>query len=275
MTTTDSTRRKEKVTLTEAQETLLIPLCCKAQTENRVFVDPHARDILERVDYDFAHLKVPKKTCVLIWMRAAQIDRYARDFLREHPDSLVLHLGCGLDARHLRLDNGDLRWYDLDMPDVIALRRKFFVETDRYQMISSSVTDLNWIDAVEAGGRPALIIAEGLLMYLEEQQVRELVLRLRDAFPGCRLVCDAFSTMTAKRATGHPSLKRTGASIGWGIDDPHDMETWAESIRLIEEWFFTQSPDIAHLDAGYRFIYRLVSHIQTVQRAHRLLYYAL
>jgi len=263
------------VTLTEAQETLLIPLCCKAQTENHIFVDPHARDILDRVDYDFRRLKVPKKTCVLIWMRARQIDTYARKFLRDHPESLVLHLGCGLDARFLRLDNGEVEWHDLDMPDVIELRRQFFDESDRYRMISSSVTDLSWIDRIDAVGRPVLVIAEGLLMYLSKSEVRALVLRLRDAFPGCRLVCDVFSTMTAKRATAHPSLKRTGATIGWGIDDPHDMEQWADGICLIEEWFFSQSPAVAQLTPGYRFIYRLTAHIQMVRSAHRLLYYAL
>jgi O-methyltransferase involved in polyketide biosynthesis len=269
------TDTREPIRLTDAQETLLIPLYCKAQAEKRIFVDPHTRAILEQVDYDFARLKVPHKTCVLIWMRASQIDRYARDFLRAHPDGLILHLGCGLDARFLRLDNGAVTWYDLDMPDVIALRRTFFEENSRYRMIPSSVTELNWIDGIEAAGRPTLIIAEGLLMYLTESDVRALVLRLREAFPGCQLVCDAFSAMTAKRATAHPSLKRTGASLGWGIDDPHDLERWADGIRLIEEWYFTQSPDIAHLSAGYRFIYRLVAHIPMVQRAHRLLYYTL
>ena len=266
---------RAKVTLSGSQETLLIPLCCKAQTENRIFVDPHARATLEQIDYDFGRLRVPHKTCVLIWMRAKQIDRYARDFLHAHPDSLVLHLGCGLDARVLRLDDGGVHWCDLDTPDVIALRHEFFQESARYRMIASSVTDLNWIDGIDAAGRPVLVIAEGLLMYLSESEVRALILRLREAFPGCRLVCDVFSTTTAKRAAAHPSLKHTGASIGWGIDDPHDMEAWADGIRLIDEWFFTQSPDIDHLSAGYRFMYRLAAHIAMVQRAHRLLYYAL
>lgn len=267
---------KEKITLSEAQETLLIPLSCKAHTENHIFVDHYARKILQRVDYEFHRLKIPKKTCILIWMRAKQIDLYTREFLREHPASRVIHLGCGLDARFDRLDNGNLVWHDLDMPDVIELRRKFFEETDRYHMIASSVTDLGWIETVQsAGDRPTLVIAEGLLMYLSEDEVRALVLRLREAFPGCLLVCDAFSTMTAKRAAAHPSLKRTGAVIGWGIDDPRDMERWADGIRLIEEWSFSQSPDIELLPWGYRLGYRLADHVRMVRRAHRLLYYSL
>jgi len=229
---------KAKMTLNPEQETLLIPLYAKAQPENPLFFDPIAEDILSRVDYDFSRLRVPYKTVVLICQRAKKLDAVARAFLAEHGNGVILHLGCGLDSRFWRVDDGQVEWYDLDMPPVIELRRQFYAEQERYHLIASSVTDLDWTNAVATVNRPVLIVAEGLLMYLDEANVKRLFLRLREVFPGCRLIADVFSRMTARSAAKHPSLKQTGASLGWGIDEPRELESWAPGIRLLEEWYF-------------------------------------
>ena len=266
---------KTKITLTPEQETLLVTLYARSQPENPLFFDPKARDILDRVDYDFSRLHVPYKTVVLICQRAKKLDAVSRAFLAEHANGVVLHLGCGLDSRFWRVDNGQVDWYDLDMPPVIELRRKFYAEQDRYHLIASSVTDLDWMTAVAATDRSVLIVAEGLLMYLDEADVKRLFLRLREVFPGCRLIADVFSTMTARSATKHPSLKQTGASIGWGMDDPREVEGWGQGIRLLEEWYFTQDPDLNRLNLGYRLAYKLAGAFSMVRRAHRIVYYQL
>lgn len=267
--------QKTKITLTPEQETLLIPLYTKAQPENPLFFDPKARDILNQVDYDFTQLKVPYKTVILVCQRAKKIDAVTRDFLVEHPYGVVLHLGCGLDSRYWRVDNGSVLWYDLDMPPVIELRQRFYPSSERYHLIAASVTDPAWIAQVSASGRPVLVVAEGLLMYLGEADVKRLVRRLQDSFPNCRLVADVFSRMAARTATQHPSLKRTGASLGWGMDDPHEMEAWSAGINLLEEWFFSQDPDLDKLSPFYRLAYKLAGAFKMVNRAHRIVYYQL
>lgn len=266
---------KTKITLIPEQETLLITLYTKAQPGNPLFFDPKAQDILNQVDYDFTKLKVPYKTVILVCQRAKKLDAVTRDFLAGHPKGVVLHLGCGLDGRFWRVDDGKVEWYDLDMPPVIELRQRFYPSSDRYHLIASSVTDLEWVKEVMAADRPVLVVAEGLLMYLSEADVRRLLLRLQEAFPGCRLVADVFSRMTARSATQHPSLKQTGASIGWGIDDPHEIEAWSPGIHLIEEWYFTQDPDLKRLSLGYQLAYKLAGAFRMVQRAHRIVYYQL
>ena len=266
---------KTKITLTPEQETLLIPLYAKAQPGNPLFFDPKAQDILGRVDYDFSRLRVPYKTVVLVCQRAKKLDAVAKTFLAGPVNGVVLHLGCGLDSRLQRIDNGQVEWYELDMPPVIDLRRQFFAERERYHLIASSVTDLAWMDTVAAAGRPVLVVAEGLLMYLGEADVKRLFLRLREGFPGCRLIADVFSRLTARSASRHLSLKQTGASIGWGIDDPREAEGWAHGIRLLEEWYFTQDPDLDRLSLGYRLAYKLAGAFKIVQRAHRIVYYQL
>jgi hypothetical protein len=101
------------------------------------------------------------------------------------------------------------------------------------------------------------------------------VLALRETFPGCRLAADVFSRLTARSATNHPSLKSTGASLGWGIDDPEELEAWAPGIQLLEEWYFSDDPELAHLNFGYRLVYKLAGAFKMVQRAHRIVYYQL
>lgn len=266
---------KARITLSPEQETLLIPLYAKSQPGNPLFFDPRARDILDRVDYDFTRLRVPYKTVVLVCQRAKKLDAATRAFLSEHERAVVLHLGCGLDSRFWRVDNGQVEWYDLDMPPVIELRQQFYAAHERYHLLASSVTDLDWMEGVAAAGRPVLIVAEGLLMYLSETEVQRLVLRLRETFPGCRLIADVFSRVTARSATKHPSLKQTGASIGWGMDDPREVEGWAQGIRLLEEWYFTQDPDMQRLTLGYRLAYKLAGAFNMVRRAHRIVYYQL
>ncbi len=265
---------REKILLTKEQETLLIPLFSKAQ-ENPLIQDKKAQEILQHLDYDFQQLKIPEKTAVMMRMRAKQFDNYTREFIAAHPNALILHLGCGLDSRCLRVPADDAIWFDLDMPDVIALRRKFYSESEKYRMLASSVTDLAWLDQDFPRERPVLVIAEGLFMYLHEEDLRNLVVCLHQKFPGCRIVFDAFSKMTADRVQAHPSLNKTGAAIHWGIDDPHELEHWADNICFKEEWFFSQSADIQLLSPFYRIMYRITSSIQVVQRAHRLLYFTL
>jgi O-methyltransferase involved in polyketide biosynthesis len=267
---------KEKVRLTEAQETLLITLHARARgCPEAFFHDETAQRILQQIDYDFSQLKVPTGTSLTVCLRAKKLDDYARAFLARHPQATVLHLACGLDGRYQRVDNGQVDWYDLDLPDVIELRRKFFTETEHYHLIASSVTDLDWLDAVPQRGQPALVIAEGLMMYLAGDDVKRLLLALQTAFPGCHLAFDAYSTLTARQAQKHPSLKKTGAVLRWGIDDPRTMETWGAGIRFQEEWFFVQSPEIAKLPFRHRLMFKLAGLFPIANKAHRILYFTL
>jgi len=268
----------ERIVLTQEKETLLVPLLGKAmQSEgpHTILADPKAREILGLVDYDFSELHVPHKTLLTLAMRAKQLDAYTSDYLRRSDDPLVLHLGCGLDSRVLRVGFDRGAWYDLDYPEVIELRRCFYDETDAYHMVPSSVTDLDWLDRVEGPGRPACIVAEGLLMYLREDEVKRLFLALQARFPGSEIVFDAFSRLTARAANNHPSIKKTGAQIHWGIDDAREMQQWGEGITLLDEWFFTDSPDIPALGLGDRLMFATMGAFAMAKRAHRILRFRL
>ncbi len=265
---------KEKVLLRQEEETLLITLCAKTIAAPKgILEDPAAWSLLDQIEYDFSKLHVPNGTRSTIVLRAKKIDSVVRDFLARHPDGVVLHLGCGLDTRFTRVDNGQVNWYDLDLPAVIELRAKFFEQSARYHMLASSASDMKWIEQVQAASKPVLVAAEGLMMYLHEADVKALIGKLRAAFPDCELVFDAFSALTARRVGANPALKKTGAVIHWGIDDPIEIESWAPGLRLKEEWFFNQSTDIKKMSLYYRLMFKVMGSFKIAQKAHRILYF--
>jgi O-methyltransferase involved in polyketide biosynthesis len=167
-----------------------------------------------------------------------KFDSHVRDFLARNPDAIVLHIGCGLDTRFERVDNGRVEWFDLDVPHVIELRRKLIpVEDSRYHMLASSVFDDDWLDEViRFKPRPFMFIAEGVLPYFEEAQVKGLFLKLKECFPGAELVCDAHTPFVIWADNIHLALAKVKARLHWSIKTGTDPENWGEGIRLLDEW---------------------------------------
>jgi O-methyltransferase involved in polyketide biosynthesis len=264
---------KQKIVLTEEKETLLVPLYSKAVENQRphpIIEDPRATEILEGIEYDFQKLHIPKQTLITLAMRAKKLDLYVQDYLQGNKNPIVIHLGCGLDSRVDRVKPVEGEWYDLDFPDVIELRKHFFQETNHYHMIPSFVTDLHWLDDVK-GESQACIIAEGLLMYLHEDQVRQLFIAFQKRLPSSIMCFDAYSRITAKSANNHPSIKKTGAQIHWGIDTIEEISDWGTGIRLVEEWYFTDSTDISRLKLMDRLLFRTMGAFKMAKKAHRIL----
>jgi len=238
-------------TLAGVTETLLIPLYVRAiesQRPDALLKDEEAVALVERARADFAFidaLTLDEGDRVAVILRNREFDRRVRRFMAQHPRAAVVHIGCGLDARFGRVDDGQVEWYDLDLPEVIALRNELVRgEGSRYHLLAFSVFDKAWLDVVREGNSlPVLFIAEGVLMYFEEAQVRSLLLTLLDRFPGSELIFDAFSPLLVRM--NNRRMRRTGirASYQWGLRRPKDLETWGPGIRLLDEWFPLNCPE--------------------------------
>lgn len=182
---------------------------------------------------------------VAVILKGREFDRFTQDFLARHPDAVVVHIGCGLDTRFERLDNGRVEWYDLDLPEVIELRRKLIGgEGVRHHFLACSVLESAWLEIVSAHRpRPFLFLAEGVFMYFEEAQVKSLVLRLHEHFPGAELVFDAFSPIMRWGHNIRVTRTRVGAYLHWGLKHGQELERWGEGIRLLGERFPFQYPE--------------------------------
>jgi methyltransferase (TIGR00027 family) len=205
----------------------------ESRSRQPVLGDKAAAAAVNRIDYDFKRIhrmSLPASNQYLVALRAKQLDDWCADFLARQPDAVVVHLGCGLDGRAFRLAlPPSVLWFDVDRPNVIELRRRLYDDTERYRMIGSSVTDSQWLDQIPTG-RPALVVAEGLLMYLHESEVRQLLQHLTDRFDCGEMVFD-----TLWPSAPRMSKAFTKALVKWGIGDVRELQTWNPRLRFLEQ----------------------------------------
>lgn len=167
--------------------------------------------------------------------RAKLFDLWTAEYLTANPNATVLHLGCGLDSHVFRIDPpAGVSWSDVDYPEVIELRRRLFPERASYQMIGTSVTETGWLSKIPAD-RPTLIVAEGLLMYLSAEDAPALIERLVNHFPTGQLIFDAISRMGIRMQKSNKAISASSATLGWGLDDPHELEQRIPRLKLITE----------------------------------------
>jgi O-methyltransferase involved in polyketide biosynthesis len=229
-------------------ETLLMTLYARARESQRpdaMIRDDLAVQMVQQIDCDFSRLKMQRHDEVAIIMRMRKFDDHARRFLARNPEGVVVHIGCGLDTRFERVDNGRVEWFDLDMPDVIALRKDLLNEdSGRYHMLASSVFDEGWMAEVSClEPRRFMFLAEGVFPYFEESQIRELFLSLRDRFPGCEVVCDAHTPFVIWADNLQLAFSRVQARLHWRLKDPRDVEKWGQGIRLLDEWNYYEDDE--------------------------------
>ncbi len=260
--------------LNAVSQTLLIPLYFRAMESQRpdaLVRDPKAVELVGQLDCDFSEVQKMKNEQVNFLLRMREFDRLARAFLSEHPDGVIVDLGCGLDTRFERLGcdqtgNGQVNWYGLDLPEVIALRKELLAETPRSHFIGCSVLDFSWMDALSGqAGKPVLFLAEAMLVYLEEADVKRLVQALTECFPGAELVCEAYSPVVIRF---HPRPAAV-AQPHWGLKDDRDVEAWAPGIRLLSQWYYFDKPE-PRLGA-----FQLMRYIPFLARMVRIVHYRL
>lgn len=219
---------KQQVALGDISETLMIPLWCRAvETERRrgLLSDRRAQEIVAQLDYDFERRFAGARDLAFrACLRTVMIDRYVGEFLAEHPRGTVVEIGTGLNTRFERVDNGALRWFDVDLPDSMALRRRFFADEPRRRMVEGAFGEADWLAQIGGEG-PFLFVAEAVLVYLPEETVRRGFAAIAAAFPGSRFV---FDTVTRAAIATHdrPMMRTYRAPFVWGCDDPRAIEAW-------------------------------------------------
>jgi methyltransferase (TIGR00027 family) len=255
------------IALSDVAETGLLTFYChviESQAPHPILLDEKAVEVSHRLNpvlmkssnrwlRNLAAGKVKKELVVHITLRAKKYDEYADSFLKENPDGIIVNIGCGMDARFHRIDNGRLTCFDLDLPEMIAFKRQFFAESDRYHFIPCSVFDHAWMDQVaKVGKRPVLFLAEGVFMYLDGKKVKDLILEIQSRFPGSELVCEVVTELFTRKPWNRiVALKMNqqlgvgkGATFTFGIKDSRALETWHSGIQFLEDWsyFDTRHP---------------------------------
>jgi methyltransferase (TIGR00027 family) len=259
---------KIRVDLTGAPETMLATLYARAldaDADRPILGDSYAKELVARLDYDWPKTSVTATNAPSVTIRSAHFDLWTRQFLAVHEEATVLHLGCGLDSRAFRVRPGPgVEWYDVDYPEVIALRERFYPPDASYRLVGVSVTELDWLSAIPAH-RPVLMVAEGLTMYLTEDCGLALLRRVVERFGSGELQFDVFNRLGIRTQKINTVVRRAGARLYWGIDGPGDILRDVPGVRLLAAMSVFDDPVFSRLPRSYRVMARLMSIVPSLR----------
>ena len=226
--------------------TLLVPLACRAIEASRadaILHDPRAVEVYKALggNPDFT-MGMGKADMFVAAMRARQFDIFARGFLSRNPGGTVMDLGCGLDTRPYRLEDGQMTWIGVDLPEVIRLRRQYLPDGDRARTIAQSMFDTSWLAEVGRPNGPVIFLAEGVFPYFSTAEVRPMVGAMAGRFPLGELVFDAASPFVTRHHNRRSSvLKRSRTRICWDAKSPQELEAWG--LALLDQWYYFDDPE--------------------------------
>ncbi|WP_189533301.1 class I SAM-dependent methyltransferase [Streptomyces roseolilacinus] len=226
--------RKTVPRLGAVQESLLVPLYARAaaaRTGDGLLDDPHAVAVVDSLDYDFGRLAGTGNLFGTV-LRTLVFDAWTREFMERSPGGTVVELGAGLSTRFERVDDGRVRWLDVDLPDVVDLRGAFFPDGERRRAVAASVTDPAWTEHVLRLPPPYLLIAEAVLAYLPEDGVRRVFALAGDRLPGSVLAVDTVGRELLAEQDDPAVLGRLSARMRWSTDDPRAAQRWHPGVVL-------------------------------------------
>ena len=261
---------KIAIPLGDVQKTMFLPLWGRAVETRKdppLLSDPTAVRIMESVDFDFSTIARNMKSITRhAWIaRSLLIDRCVREYLENTPDATVVNIGCGMDTTFDRVDNRRVRWFDLDLPDVIALRREFVPETPRRTLIASSFLDDSWFSRVATAGR-VMLVAAGVFYYYEEHDIRGFFIKLAERFPGADIVFDAASPRGVE-ASNRLVLRAGGMGdrtpLRWGMKNVAAIASWDPRIHVVAEHFYFREAGL-RLSPGERIV-GMISDVLRIQ----------
>ncbi|KAL1875777.1 hypothetical protein Daus18300_002968 [Diaporthe australafricana] len=283
-----------KPNLTGAQETLLAILYSRAldaKSATPILGDQYAVRLLDQLDYDFSKLHLISLKAAAIALRAKFLDQWTAQFLqqaqRDGEPVTVLHLATGLDTRALRLqehcnkDGPLVHWVDVDLPDVVDVRRRLrLMEPDngniQYDLASADVTDELWLAKLSLPrDRKTLVVFEGLTMYLQPAHGRVLIEELTGYFvkAGNQMAFDCFNWFPLMVQRLEPIVTSTGSTFSWAINDPKELEGWHQGLHLRDEILPADNPENAKLPIVMRCFCWIVSWIPGLRTSARYLRY--
>jgi len=233
---------KIKVELGDIQKTLFMPVWARAvetKKENPILVDSTALEIIDTVDFDFSQMTDNlAEISQIAWIaRCKRFDLVVNKFIADHPAGTVVNIGCGLDTSYERIKCNSIHWYDLDLPDVIELKKKFQKATDNRKYISSSFLETKWFDNIVINDR-ILLIAAGVFVYFEESEIRDFVIRVADRFEDCEMFFDVTSPKGLEIA--NLVIRKSGLDsrsfFKWALTDKSIMASWDSRINLLNTY---------------------------------------
>lgn len=225
--------------LTNIEETMLGPLWARA-SYSKLFPylldDQKAIEIIENVDYDFSEIGeyLGEWRAVGLMIRARRFDEAAKNYIKGYPSATILNIGAGLDTTFSRIDNGKIKMYNIDLPEVIEYRKKFIETTERNKNIAASAFEYDWMNKIEYKKEKGIFfIAGGFLYYFEENKVSSFISTLAEEYPNGEIIFDAVSSLASKIINKRAEKAESDLRFKMKIDNPREqIPKWSDKIEI-------------------------------------------
>lgn len=256
--------------MNSVNKTLYIPLYGKAYVSRLGILlhDPKAEEIWATEGFPLKGKAKSKWLAYNMGMRSAVFDRWLIQKMHVLPNAIILHVGCGMDSRCLRVESSGQRWYDVDFPEVIAERKRYFSETDDYRMIASDIRDRHWLQDIP-GGCPAIIVMEGVSMYLPIEELNAVLQQWRIHFSEVHLLMDTYTTFAARATKYKNPINEVGVTQVYGFDNPREVT----ALDFVREHDLTPEELIGQLKKNEQGFFRTMFSGRIAKKIYRLYEY--
>ena len=233
---------KEKVKVTGVPETMIQTLYARAKETKKndaKIKDDIAVEIVGKLDYDFSKAENDKTMGSGVIARTIVLDDMVEQYLNEHPDTIVVNIGCGLDTRCYRMKGKYSLWYNLDLPETIDIRSRFLEEKGPIYQIAKSAMDASYTDEIVCDGENVLVVIEGLSMYLQEKDVLQMFSIIEENFSKVTVMIETMSPFVVRHIK-EKSIEGSNAKFTWGVKNGKLLQklvpafTYKEEVSLIE-----------------------------------------
>ena len=255
-------------------KTMYIPLYGKAlvSAKGLFLSDKKAEEIWASEGFSLKGKAKSKWLAYYMGIRSAVFDEWIKEKSENAVNSVVIHIGCGMDARVLRVGTTRAKlWYDIDFPEVIEERKKYFTESAEYRMIAHDARDPYWLDGIEAS-ESAVVVMEGVSMYMSDSEIKSVLSAIRKKFRSVYVLMDCYSVFAAKMSKYKNPVKTVGVSEVHGIDDPRLLE--ADGIAFKGSLDMTPKKYIDELKGAERFIFEKLYSGKFARKLYKLYEYA-
>jgi O-methyltransferase involved in polyketide biosynthesis len=233
-------------------------------------VDKKAEEIWKNEGFELRGKSKSKWLAFYMGIRSAVFDEWLKLQLEEFDDAVVIHVGCGMDSRVLRVGCKNHKWYDVDFPEVIEERKTYYAESSNYQMIADDVRDCKWLTSIKESNS-AIVVMEGVSMYLTVEEMQKLTDRLCAHFEKISLLVDCYTSFAARMSKHRNPINEVGVNEVYGIDTPQDYQN--EKMRFIKEHSMIPKKYINELKGIERLIFANLYAGKLSKKLYRLFEY--
>ena len=259
--------------MNNVNKTLYIPLYGKAYVskKNIILEDKMAEKIWEAEGFTLKGKSKSKWLAYYMGIRSAVFDRWLKEKMNASENATILHLGCGMDSRIARVQNAAHTWYDIDFPEVIDERRKYYTEGNGYHMIYGDAREDSWLAKIPENAE-AIVVMEGISMYLKNNEVAALFNALAKKFNKVSILMDAYSVFAAKMSKIKNPINDVGVSDVWGIDAPEAICDGCE-ISYLGQREMTPDELVNELEGLERKIFKKIYSGKMAERLYKIYEY--